>query len=231
MSVQRCSKACTIVYIPIQTAFQKAAQAGATLKGMREPPPDIAERLWAVSDQFLALGHDVKVDELAELTGVPRATLYYYFSGKEDVLAFLLSQKLQRGTAAIAEAAAGSGRPTERLEAVLRAMLRVMAEQPALCTRLLCSMVSEGNGQVMVDAERALMAPVRQLLIEGQATGEFAAFDPVDTTTSLMGATSFVAMRHTLAGHFDPEAVADRLVPQLVHGLCTKSRSTPTPAR
>lgn len=193
---------------------------------MREPPADIAERLWSAGDQFLALGHDVKVDEVAELTGVPRATLYYYFSGKDDILAFLLAQKLQRGTAAVAQAAAGPGSPAERLAAVLRAMLSVMAEQPALCTRLLCSIVSEGNGQVMVEAERALMAPVRELLVEGQASGEFAAFDATDTTTSLMGATSMVAMRHTLEGDFDPELVADRLIPQLVHGLCT----TPRPA-
>jgi TetR/AcrR family transcriptional regulator len=193
---------------------------------MREPPPDIAERLWAVSDQFLALGHDVKVDELAELTRVPRATLYYYFAGKDDILAFLLAQKLRRGTAAIADAVRSAGSPAERLAAVLRAMLRVMAEQPALCTRLLCSIVSESDGQVMVEAERTLMAPVRELLIEGQASGEFAALDPTDTTTSLMGAASFVAMRHTLTGHFDPEAVADRLVPQLLHGLCTQPRPT-----
>jgi TetR/AcrR family transcriptional regulator len=193
---------------------------------MREPPADIAERLWAVSDQFLALGHDVKVDELAELTGVPRATLYYYFAGKGDILAFLLAQKLQRGTAAVADAVRGAGSPAERLAAVLRAMLRVMAEQPALCTRLLCSIVSEGDGQVMVEAERTLMAPVRELLVEGQASGEFTTVDATDTTTSLMGATSFVAMRHTLEGHFDPEAVADRLVPQLLHGLCTQPRPT-----
>ena len=56
---------------------------------MKQPPADLAERLWHVSDRFLALGSDLKIDDLAELSGVPRATIYYYFSGKDDVMAFL----------------------------------------------------------------------------------------------------------------------------------------------
>ena len=51
----------------------------------------------------------MRIDDLAALVGVPRATLYYYFSGKDDVFEFLLTQKLQRGTAAIAAAAHGPG--------------------------------------------------------------------------------------------------------------------------
>jgi len=65
---------------------------------VKQPPPELAERLWEVSDRFLALGSDVKVDELAEMSGVPRATIYYYFSGKDDVMAFLLTQKVEGKT-------------------------------------------------------------------------------------------------------------------------------------
>ena len=191
---------------------------------VKTPPPELAERLWAVGDRVLEPGTDLRIDELAELTGVPRATLYYYFSGKDDVLAFLLAQKIERGTAAVADAAHGPGTPTERLETVLRAMLSAMADHPALCTRLMGTMATDGGGQIMMEIERAIMAPVRELLETGQAAGEFADVDPVDATTSLVGAISMVAMRHTINGDFDPEAVAARLVPQLLHGLCVQPR-------
>lgn len=191
---------------------------------MKTPPPELAERLWAVGDRVLEPGTDVRIDELAELTGVPRATLYYYFSGKDDVLAFLLAQKIERGTAAVADAAHGPGTPTQRLEAVLRAMLWAMADHPALCTRLMGTMATEGGGHIMLEIERAIMAPVRELLNAGQAAGEFADVDPVDATTSLVGAVSMVAMRHTINGDFNPQTVADRLVPQLLHGLCLRPR-------
>jgi TetR/AcrR family transcriptional regulator len=191
---------------------------------VKTPPPELAERLWAAGDRVLEPGTDVRIDELAELTGVPRATLYYYFSGKDDVLAFLLAQKIERGTAAVSDAAKQPGTPTQRLEAVLRAMLRAMAEHPALCTRLMGSIVNDGGSQVIQEIERAIMAPVRELLEAGQVAGEFADVDPVDATTSLIGAISMVAMRHTINHDFDPDAVAAHLVPQLLHGLCLQPR-------
>jgi AcrR family transcriptional regulator len=187
---------------------------------VKQPPADLAERLWQVSDRFLALGSELKVDELAELTGVPRATIYYYFSGKEYVLAFLLAQKVQRASVIVAEAAAGPGTPSDRLQRVFRAMLQQMADHPALCTRLICWMTSPTAGQLVIEAQSSLMAPLRALFLEGQAGGEFAAeIDPVDATTAVMGALSMVAMHHTVNGDFDPHVVADTVIPWLLDGL------------
>jgi AcrR family transcriptional regulator len=186
---------------------------------VKQPPADLAERLWQVSDQFLALSSDVKVDELAELSGVPRATIYYYFSGKDDVMSFLLAQKVERAGVVLAGAAAGEGRPIERLERVFRAMLHQMADHPALCTRLMCWMTTSTAEQLVLEAQNALLAPVRTLFMEGQAAGDFPDLDPIDATTAVMGALALVAMRHTLNNDFDPDAVADTLIPTLLNGL------------
>jgi AcrR family transcriptional regulator len=190
---------------------------------VKAPPAELAERLWEVSDQILAPGTDMRIDDLAELAGVPRATLYYYFSGKDDVLSFLLTQKLQRGTAAITAAAHGPGDTVQRLTAVLRAMLHTMAEHPELCTRLLGAMINDGtSGQLMIEIERTLMAPVRDLLAEAQAAGELVLGEPSDTTLSLMGAVAIVSMVRTAANTFDPDEIADWLIPQFLNGLCPR---------
>jgi TetR/AcrR family transcriptional regulator len=194
---------------------------------VKQPPAELAERLWEVSDQFLALGSDVKVDELAELSGVPRATIYYYFSGKDDVMSFLLAQKVERASPAVAEAAASPGTPAERLSRVVRVMLRKMAEQPALCTRLMCWMASAAAEQLVIDAQGAFMAPVRALFADGRAAGEFADIDPADATAAVMGAVSMVAMRHTVNGDFDPDSIADSLIPSLLEGLARPPRTRP----
>jgi TetR/AcrR family transcriptional regulator len=184
------------------------------------PPPDLADRLWQVADRALQQGAEIRVDDLAEYTGVPRATLYYYFSGKDDLLAFLLSQTLERGTEAVAQAAASEGSAVERLEAVLRAMLETMAEHPALCTRLMGGITNGANAtQVMADVERSLMRPVRDLLVEATASGELVVPDVTDTTLVLMGAVSTVAMVRTASGTFNPDEAAKNLVPQLLNGL------------
>jgi AcrR family transcriptional regulator len=201
---------------------------------VKRPPADLAERLWEVSDQFLALGSEVKIDELAELSGIPRATIYYYFSGKDDVMSFLLTQRVERATVAIIRAASGAGTPSDRLRRVFRAMLHEMAAHPALCTRLMCWMSSAAAEQFVIEAQGGLMAPVRALFAEGQAAGEFPDIDPVDATTAVMGALAMVAMHHTVNGDFDPDAVADSLIPCLLEGLGRRSsgslaaRTSPT---
>jgi len=187
---------------------------------MKVPPPDLAERLWAVSDEVLKPGAEMRIDDLAALAGIPRATLYYYFAGKDDLFAFLLAQKLQRGTAAIAKAAASRGSALDRLGAVLRAMLSTMSDHPELCTRLLSYMIDAGtSGQLMQEIERTLMEPVRELLVEGRDAGTLNVADPNNTTFALMGAVSVVAMVHTARGDFDPNKIAKWLVPQIVDGL------------
>jgi AcrR family transcriptional regulator len=191
---------------------------------VRTPPAELAERLWNVADRALQQGSDLRIDDLADLTGIPRATLYYYFSGKEDVLVFLLTQQLDRGTETIATAARSEGGATLKLEAVLRAMLRTMAEHPALCTRLM-GFVANGpaGAQLMGDVERTMMAPVRDLLTEAGAAEELVVTDPTDTTLALIGAVSTIAMVRTAAGSYDPDDVADRLIPLLLNGLVPRS--------
>ena len=68
------------------------------------------------------------------------------------------------------------------------------------------------------------MAPVRDLLAEAQAAGELVLADPADTTLALMGAVAIVAMVRTAANTFDPDEIADWLIPQFLNGLCPADR-------
>ena len=58
---------------------------------MKKIPEDLADKLYSVSDRFLAQGQDVRIDQVAADVGIPRATLYYYFSGKDDLVTFLMN--------------------------------------------------------------------------------------------------------------------------------------------
>ena len=50
---------------------------------MRRIPRQIADRLPAAADLFAEKGlNDSKIEDVAAATGVPKATLYYYFAGK-----------------------------------------------------------------------------------------------------------------------------------------------------
>ena len=98
---------------------------------MKAVPDDLAERLHANADAFLELGDDARLDDLAERIGVARATLYYYFSGKDDLTSFFMKEKLARIGRAIAEQHSARHAPLEAFQAALHAIIDDLCAEPA----------------------------------------------------------------------------------------------------
>lgn len=193
---------------------------------MKTPPEDLTQKLLKASEQFAGTGLDVSMDEVAEAAGVPRATLYYYFSGRDDLVNFYLSAKLDSVSTAMAKAAASEGSATERLERMVRAVLQSMASQPALCTELPEALRRAGAefSEVAMKAEVVMRRPLRELLIEGKATGEFNVPDVDLVIDALHGAIGQVALiRLTRDGELDADHVADKLTPLVLTGLAPAS--------
>ena len=188
---------------------------------MKTPPAELTERLIRVSSELEGTEFDVTIDEVAKLADVPRATLYYYFSGKDDLIAFFLNEKFSLVREAISSAASSDGSVSERLTRAMTAILKSIQSHPTLCTELPLAVKRAGNmGEVMANADRVMMTPLRELLIEGRAKGELDVDDADLTATALMGALHFVGMMHvTMTGVLDADRVAASLVPQLINGI------------
>ena len=191
---------------------------------MRRPPDDLAQKLLAASDHFTATGLDISIDDCAKLAGVPRATLYYYFSGKDDLAAFYINDKLTRVGDAIAKAAAGEGNVHNRLEGALTAVLHSMAAYPVLCVELPAAVKQSGDYQeVMAAYDRVVLTPLRELLEEGQENDELDVPDATITAVALLGALNMVGMMQVVAtGGIDAEATTPLVVPQLINGLLAR---------
>jgi AcrR family transcriptional regulator len=105
---------------------------------MRPVPTQLAAKIYRAADLLADQGlDDTKIEEIAEVTGVPKATLYYYFAGKQDVLVFLFQDflSLVAGDVAVAADAPVSG--AAGLRAVIDAQLRLMFQHPAVCRALI----------------------------------------------------------------------------------------------
>ena len=62
---------------------------------MRELPAGMRVKVLGAAELFAEFGLDAtKMEDIAAATGVPKATLYYYFAGKEDILTFLFNEIL-----------------------------------------------------------------------------------------------------------------------------------------
>ncbi|MAG36138.1 MAG: hypothetical protein CL878_07835 [Dehalococcoidia bacterium] len=188
---------------------------------MKTVPTELAERLYAQADQFLQDGAHIRIDDVATATETPRATLYYYFSGKDDLLNFLIREKLDRAVNGIEVAVRGEGDVVERLVAALEAVLHTVDENPALCKALLTALAQSGTlGEVTLAADRAVFAPLRALLAEGQASGQLNVTDPATTASALFGALSMVGVGQLMqSGQVNVDAIAHDVVPQMLHGI------------
>ena len=190
---------------------------------MRAVPDSIADRLEPAATVFASRGFDqTRLEDLAEVTGVPRATLYYYFSGKEEILAWLIRRTLAAITEAVGGAAAGDGKASERLEAIMTAMLRTMSAHPDTCTLL----VSE-SGRIMrmpelgAAIEQGFHQPVQRVLAEGHRDGSLRALESTETASSVIWGAVFAAgVHYKVAGQkIDPDQVGPEVVELLLGGL------------
>ena len=188
---------------------------------MKKLPEDISTKLIDASEQLSGTNLDVSIDDMAQLADIPRATLYYYFSGKDDLIGFFLQDKLNRASVAVQKAINSEGSVVERLEQTLGAVMEVMAAHPTLCTEMPAAVKEAGKYEDVINgADRLMLAPFRELLIEGKASGELAISDVNTAAVALMGAVNMVAMFQLVqTGTLDVEKTNAALIPQLIKGL------------
>jgi TetR/AcrR family transcriptional regulator len=178
---------------------------------MRVVPTAIAAKLPRAAELIADRGLDqTKIEEVAEVTGIPKATLYYYFTGKEEILVFLLRDLLNGVADTVAIAIESDGVAAERLGRVIRAQLAAMAEQPAVWRALAADLGRAARLPELAEAlATAYYQPVERLLAEGAADGSLRAVDNAGAASmAIFGAATWAGLQNLLN---DPPLDVDRL--------------------
>jgi TetR/AcrR family transcriptional regulator len=181
----------------------------------------MSERLHAVGGFVLAPDGAPSIDEVARMAGVPRTTLYYYFAGRDDLVDFLLFDKVERMGTRISSALDAETSSAGRLATLLRTVVETIADHPALCSALIArlAVVPAGHPLALEVAHRVLH-PLAQLLREGCDTDEFDVDDPEVSANALYGAVSMAALsRSGRPEGIDAGALAASLLPQLLSSV------------
>lgn len=202
---------------------------------MRQLPATIASKLYGAAELIAERGiTEAKMDDIAAASGIPRATLYYYFTGKDEILAFLLTDMLEAiaGEVAVALGAPGSAR--DRLEAAVHAQIAVMLDQPAACRALVGDLGRATRLPELAQAlQEAFQRPIEQLLTEGSADGSLhVQSHPEDASLALFGAITVAGLYYAVEDTRPPaEQVAKRVLAVLMQGLAGPGfPSAPGPA-
>jgi AcrR family transcriptional regulator len=189
---------------------------------MKKLPEDIADKLLEAADQIPeGSGFDISVDDVAKISGVPRATLYYYFAGRDDLVQFYLNDLIDRTATAIEKAAASEGTAPDRLRAIMRAVVGSFAEYPRMCLEMVAAFrASEDHAEFLGNIDRTVMFPLRQTLSEGMEAGELAITDIEMTAAAMMGALHQTSLTKLIfTGSIDADEVTDVVVPMLLEGV------------
>jgi len=180
----------------------------------------MAVKVMAAAALFAERGLDgATMSDIAEATGIPRATLYYHFDGKEAVFACMCDRVFCEFEEAVAVALSGPGSAVERLGRVVRAQLACYAAYPAAFLAIHLDLGrAVRRAEIGERAARAYLRPVAKLLEEGAADGSIRqAVNPRAVAAALLGAVASAAA--LLPANGQPGADLQEAMMLLVLGL------------
>jgi AcrR family transcriptional regulator len=200
---------------------------------MRTVPRQLAGKLYAAADLIAEHGLDnTKIDDIAEATGIPKATLYYYFTGKEEILTFLLNDMLAAITDGVAVALEAPGTARDRLIGAVTAQLCIMLQHPAACRALVGDLGRATRLPTLAAALRtAFDQPIEQLLRDGAEDGTLhAGPDPTTSALVVFGAVTIAGLVHSVeATNIEPDVLATKITDVLLTGIGDRSASAVEP--
>ncbi|MGH3969575.1 MAG: TetR/AcrR family transcriptional regulator [Mycobacterium sp.] len=180
------------------------------------------EKTLAAAELFAERGLDgTKMEDIAAATGVPKATLYYYFDGKEAILAFLFAELLDELKRAVEGALATEGTAADRLRAVVTANLRVAALRPAASLALQFDLGRAARlTHIMEGIQGVFVDPVTDLLAAGALDGSLKSQShPRIAVVAILGAVNAVAVDAIATGSSRPaEELADDILAVVMLG-------------
>jgi AcrR family transcriptional regulator len=180
-----------------------------------------AEILRAAARVFRRMGLGAAgMREIAEEADLSIGNLYYYFSGKDEILLYCQERTLEHMLAAVEAARAMPATSAERLRAVLRAHVHAMLDELEGATaHLEVEALPEKLRAPVIEKRDRYEHAVRALVADGMRAGEFARVDAALVTRAMLGAVNWSARWFRPDGPQTSAEVANALSDYLVKGL------------
>lgn len=131
---------------------------------------------------FAQKGRSATMADVATEAEVSQGLAYRYFASKEVLFRTLVEQQIESGDRLKSRLFQLSGTPGERLDFLISSMVNSRREEPELY-QLLYQLIQDetlppGLKEKLQERGRLVQNVLRQLIVEGQATGEVTQDDP-----------------------------------------------------
>jgi AcrR family transcriptional regulator len=176
---------------------------------------DTRERILKAAEEVLGeCGYrGARLHEIARRVGVQKASLFHYFSGKEDLYRAVLSEGFGETERVIRGALAAEGMPLDRIRSLVEAYVELVIAHPARTKILLRQSLGDEPPGHWTPASQRLLALVIDFITQGQRANAFA---PVDPHALVLGVVGMVAFFFTSAPVLAPEWLGEPSSPENV---------------
>ena len=165
--------------------------------------------------------HGASMAAIAKSVNLQKASLYHHVASKQEILLALLDRALVILTERVAPIASQPAPADEKLRAMIRAYLQLLAENADLASVLLFehrSLEPKQHARHIPNRDR-FEALWRDVVLDGVRAGLFNCPDPALTVRALLGSLSWTITWFRPNGGLTIEQIADRYADLLFHGL------------
>ncbi len=156
----------------------------------------------AATTVYATKGKNATMSDIAEKAGISQGLAYHYFPSKEEIYTTLIKQATQAGGGPTERIKQIQGPPGQRLSLLITYMLENNRQNPGMYQIMYNVLEDEstsGDLKVLVQRNgKAIQDIMRQLIVEGQATGEIVDDDPDQLMVALLACFNGLMKRATM---------------------------------
>jgi AcrR family transcriptional regulator len=165
--------------------------------------------------------HATSMGEIARAVGIQKASLYYYVSGKEELLLLASREAIAALNEAVTKIVDSDLSAAEKLRQAFATHIRVLCENMDSMSVFLREMraLPTTHRETILEEGRKYERMVQQILREGMHSGEFRDVDVVMASYAVLGAINWLHQWYRADGRLSPDQIADVFVDLVFRGL------------
>ena len=147
--------------------------------------------------------------DIAAKAGVSQGLAYHYFKSKDEIFATLIKQTVEAGGGPAERISQVQGTPGGRLSLLITYILEGIRQTPGM-SQIMHNVLEDETApsdlkDLVLKNGKAIQDGMRQLIVEGQATGEIVKDDPDELMVALLACFNGLMKRATLLDPKDPK--------------------------